>query len=257
MTERPGDLEAGLAPVRAMIAVLPAEAVAEIGRALHGKLNAPPTAAEHRVSELSFLARLLDEQPQHPDRLPYISRKQYEARRATDSAVAPPAARLQERFGSWSRACHAAWGLLEDGRCWAAGDPWPRPTRHPKNYTVEEAAASVRACTHALDHAPSSQEYHRWILNRRRRARTTGEDARPYVHYASIMRLLAPDRSCGDGWRLALSRAFDNEPHAIVPTASRLYRLPPRASDVRAAGSRSNPSTDTTHGNPGGDEHDA
>ena len=145
MTDLPVESNPRLAPVRAMIAVLPENAAAEIARALHANLNAPPTAADYRVKELGFLARLLDEKPQPPDRLPYIARKLYEARRATDAAFAPPAARLQERFGSWSRACHAAWGLLEDGRCWAPGDPGLDPTGNATRRTTALKKRS-RAC---------------------------------------------------------------------------------------------------------------
>lgn len=193
-----------------MIALLPPEAAAEVLRALYAKLNAPPTAAELRVKDLGFLARLLDEQPQHPDRLPHVSRKLYDARRAADPGPVPGSARLQERFGSWPRACHAAWGLLNDGRSWGPGEPWARPARHPKNYQPEEAAASVRKCAKEIGRIPSSQEYHTWVINHRRRARDSGQSTRPFVHYSSVMRLLAADRSRGNGWRLVIARVLYN-----------------------------------------------
>jgi hypothetical protein len=204
----PASSDDPLIAVRTMIAVLPPAAVEELGRALHAKLNAPPTPAERRVKRLRFLARLLEQRPQYPECLPYVPRKEYDAGRARDPSVGPPSARLQEQFGSWARACHAAWGLLDDGRSWGRGQPWPRPPRHPKNYEPKEAIASVQRCAHALGHIPSSSEYHSWVINRRARMRATGGNARPYVHYASVMRLLAPDRSSGNGWRLVVTRVL-------------------------------------------------
>jgi hypothetical protein len=197
--------DARLVPLLAMIERLPQDARAEIGRALHAKLNAPPTAAERRVKDLRFLAQLLDERPQHPEGLPYIPRTLYDERRGLDPSAAPPSARLQERFGSWQRACHAAWGLLEDGRSWGPGQAWPRVPRRGKNYELGEAIRSVQACAEALGHIPASSEYHAWVVNRRAHARQRGETSR-LVHYATVLRLLAPDRTGGNGWRLAISR---------------------------------------------------
>ena len=199
---------AHLAPIRAMLAVLDDDARETLARALHQHVHAPPSAAKRRVAELGFLARLLNEQPQPPDRLPYVSRKLYDQRRESGAPDAPLSARLQERFGSWQRACHAAWGLLSDGRSWGPGEPWSRPPRHPKNYTVDEVVASVRACAEAVGHIPSSGEFHWWVINRRARARQRGESTRPFAPYASVMRLVAPDRRGGNGWRLVVKRVF-------------------------------------------------
>ena len=192
-----------------MMALLPREAVAELGRALHAKLNAPPTPAERRVNGLGFLARVLDERLQHPEQLPYVPRGLYDLRRAGNPSPAPPSARLQEKFGSWARACHAACGLLEDGRSWGPGEPWAKPARNPNKYKPTEAEASVRKCTEALGRIPSSYEYHEWVINRRSRARDRGASTRPFVLHASVLRLLAPDRSRGDGWRLVIARVFE------------------------------------------------
>jgi hypothetical protein len=208
MTRDESSIGSALAPIRAIVALLPKEVVAEVAHALHAKLNVPPTAAERRVKMLGLLARLLGERPQHPECLPYLPRKEYDARRAENPSLGPPSARLQKQFGSWARACHAAWGLLGDGRSWGPGQPWPRPPRHPNNYTAAEAEASVRRCYEALRHVPSSYEYHHWVINRRARARKVGASVRPYAPYASVMRLLAPDRAHGNGWRLALARVF-------------------------------------------------
>lgn len=196
-----------LAPLRAMTNRLPIEAVEELGRALHARLNAPPTAAERRVKELRFLARLLDEQPQPLERLPYVLRAHYDERRAADAPEAPSSARLQKRFGSWPRACHAAWGLRDDGRWFGEGQPWPRPTRRPKHFTVEEAKASVRQCATSIGRVPSSHQYHQWIITRRARARAAGESS-PLVHVSTVYRLLAPDRENRNGWKLVRQRVF-------------------------------------------------
>src|SRR5439155_12421133 len=123
------------------------------------RLNAPPSAAERRVKELHFLTRLLEEQPQPLNRLPYVPRKHYDERRATDAPEAPPSARLQERFGSWARACHAAWGLREDGRSFGEEQPWPRPPRRRKPFAIEDAKTSVRQCADAIGRIPSAYQY--------------------------------------------------------------------------------------------------
>jgi hypothetical protein len=201
-----------LAPLLAMVELLPGSAVEELGRALHAKLTAPPTAAERRVKTLRFLTGLLGEEPQYPERLPYIPRGTYDARRSQEPSAGPPSARLVEKFGSWARACHAAWGLLDDGRSWGQAQPWPRHPRRCKNYTLEEAVSSLRLCADRIGHIPSSTEYHRWVLARRVHARQTGEDVRPYAPQASVLRLLAPDRSAGNGWRLVINRTFHHAP---------------------------------------------
>lgn len=67
-------------------------------RAGQARLIAPATALKRRKDELGFLARLLDERPQPPDRLPYVERKAYTARRATESPDAPSAEWLYDRM---------------------------------------------------------------------------------------------------------------------------------------------------------------
>lgn len=195
-----------------MVERLPPDALDEVRRALRAKLNAPPTAAERRVDELRFLAQLLDELPQPPDRPPYVARKVYDQRRALEAQEAPPSGRLQRRYGTWVSACAAAWGLREDGRWIGAAQPWPRPGRRRKNYSAEEAKASVRRCRERIGHVPSSSEYHAWIGIRRARARAEGQDVSPYVLVSTVYRLLAPDRTDRNGWRLVKERVFGNDP---------------------------------------------
>jgi hypothetical protein len=87
-----------LAPLIAMVKLLRPEAIWELAHALHAKQNAPPTPAERRVKMLGLLMRVLEEQPQPPDRLPYVARKRYDAVRATNPSLGPPSAKLQEQF---------------------------------------------------------------------------------------------------------------------------------------------------------------
>lgn len=189
-----------------MIDKLPAESIEELARSLHARLNPPPSAAERRVRELGFLAQLLDELPQYPGQMPYVARRVYDERRKLNEPSAPPSARLQERFGSWARACNAAWGLRGDGRSIGDRDAWARP-RRGEPYRLDEAEASIRLCAAALGHVPSSKEYHQWVIARRARARTTGESVR-IAHLSTVYRLIAPDRASRNGWRLVISRIF-------------------------------------------------
>jgi len=135
----------------------------------------------------------------------------YDARRPKEALNAPPSARLTERYGSWPRARRAAWGLLEDGRYFGDAHPWPNQAKRRHVYTVDEAAASVRECAAAVGRIPSSFVYLHWGINRRARARASGESCRIAGHQ-TVLRLLAPDRSKGNGWRLVVERVF---PHGF------------------------------------------
>ena len=203
-----------LRPIRAMLALL-AEADREtFARALHQHVHAPASAAERRVRELGFLAQLLDEQPQPPERLPFVERKHYDQRRKTEAPDAPTSAWLVERFGSWKRVCWAAWSLLPDGRKPMGGTPHPRsPPRRPRpaEYTVAEAINSVLACAAALGRTPSSRDYHRWSLSQKRRARETGHESR-IARMSIVLRLLAPKNPPPrTKWKLARDRALDGD----------------------------------------------
>lgn len=68
MTSQPG-----IAPLLAMIRAISPRDKSEFVRALAARLNAPPTAAERRVRDLTLLANVLDEVPQVPGRLPYVT----------------------------------------------------------------------------------------------------------------------------------------------------------------------------------------
>jgi hypothetical protein len=217
----PGRLDEGpipnafLAPTRALLGHLSSAGVREIGRALHAKLNAPPTPAERRIAELRYLTALLEEVPQYPGRPPYVPRTVYDQRRTEGVRHAPPSARLTERYGSWPRACRAAWGLLQDGRYWGDDQPWPH-VGGGTVYTHDEVAAGVRECADVIGRIPSSWEYHTWGINRRARARARGEPCR-IATYITVLRVLAPDRSNRNGWGLVVACVF---PHGYDAASS-------------------------------------
>jgi hypothetical protein len=182
----------------------------EFAQRLHQRVHAPEAAAERRLADLGFLTRLLDEQPQRPDRLAYIERKTYEQRRPLEAPNAPLSARLVERYGSWHRACFAAWGLLNDGRnrFGTRRPPGTLPGRHrPPAYTADECFSSVRACAAALGKIPSSFEYHLWKIERTRRAKQLGQHVR-LPHYRAVIRELAPDRPRRGGWTAVVAIVF-------------------------------------------------
>ena len=178
-------------------------------RAVHQHLNAPEAASKRRWRELGFLATLLDKVPQPPDALPHIERQVYERRRATEAPEAPRGAWLCERYGSWKRACYAAWGVLRDGsrRSGTYEPRLPMATAASARIRQTNAFVAVRECAEALGHIPSSWEYHRWSLARRRRAKEIGTPLRlPY--YKAVLRELAPDAPHREGWSTVSGRVF-------------------------------------------------
>lgn len=172
-------------------------------------MYAPASAAEQRVSELGYLARLLEELPQPSDALPYFERQVYTERRRVEAPDAPSARELCKRYWSWQGACIAAWGLLADGRNrFGIKPPGTKPgSRKPPPYTVEEAIASVIACEQALGYIPFSFEYHQWRNARVRRARRLGQEIR-LVHYKRVIDRLAPERAHRDGWRIVIEKIY-------------------------------------------------
>ncbi len=201
------DVDAVLAPLRAMVSLLPIEAKHVLARRLHDQLFAPATAGERRIAELGLLAALLDESPQPPGRLPRIERAAYEARRVAEDGAAPRAAVLVERYGSWSRACWAAWGLLADGRNAMGGRPWPQQGRASR-FDLNACVDAVRACAAAIGRIPTSKDYTDWARARRRNARDRRAAVDVPLH-AVVLRMLAPDRERKNGWRLVIARVFD------------------------------------------------
>lgn len=196
-----------LQPLRAMTARLAPMALAELAAALHARIYQPELARTRRLKELGPLARLLDTHLQPPERRPYVERKIYEA--TYDVEGAPAAALLVEHYGSWKRACYAAWTLHEDGSWTEGGLPWPTTVKgKPATaaYTAKECVASIHACAEAISRIPSSMDYLRWRANRVARARRQGASIR-LASVARILALLAPERGKQDGWQIALGVA--------------------------------------------------
>lgn len=195
-----------------MLEVLDDDGRATLARALQQHVHAPPKAAEQHVAKLGLLARLLAEHPQQPERLPYVERKHYDQCRAAETTDAPSSEWLVQRFGSWKRACWAAWSLLPDGRKPLGGTPYsrlPPGRRSPRRYTVEECIASIRACATALGRWPSSGDYHRWSIEKKRRAREAGRELR-IARMSIILRLLADkDAAPREKWLTARARALE------------------------------------------------
>jgi hypothetical protein len=191
-----------------MIAVTPREALTDVGIALHSRLYAPLTAKERRVADFGLLAVILDEELQLPDRLPRIKQETYEQERDRRGQAAPSSETLVRRYGSWKRACFAAWTVRIDGSR-AAGwyGEFLAPVNHStKAFTTDECVQAIHACASAIRRSPSSHDYLRWRGNLLRRARTSGADVRiPSV--SRILKLLAPERGERDGWQLALAAA--------------------------------------------------
>lgn len=209
--ERPDGDRDPLRSLLAMIAAAPPEALREVARALQNKLNEPKSAAARRVAELGLLAICLDEHPQEPGLTPRVPAELYDAERLRRAPNAPSAETLARRFGSWKRACYAAYGLRIDGSKSAPGDPWASgvPGKAPgRPYRRDECIESVRLCASEIGRRPSSSAYAEWRANRRARARAAGETAR-IASVRRILKLLAPGRGARDGWRIVLKKVWD------------------------------------------------
>lgn len=201
-----------LRSIRAMIAAAPLDALLEVARALQNKLNQPESAAARRVAELGLLAVCLDEQPQDPWLSPRVTAEFYDEQRNRRAPHAPSAETLARRYGSWKRACYAAYGVRIDGSKSAPGDAWASgiPGKAPtKACTRDECIESVRLCAREIGRRPSSSAYAEWRANRRARMRAAGETAR-IASVRRILKLLAPRRGERDGWRIVLGVVFDS-----------------------------------------------
>jgi hypothetical protein len=116
--------KSGLRPLLVMMKALDDGSLAELERAVRLTLNSPPGPAERRLAELGFLASLLNEiAPRHGLGFALLARKRYdELRPATETSSAV----LVRRYGSWTAACYAAFGLQPEGRWLGPGRPGPR-----------------------------------------------------------------------------------------------------------------------------------
>ncbi len=214
-----------LETIWAMVDAASPEALYEVARVLHAHLHAPEDAATRRIAELGFLAEQLELQSsfesdaldsdalksdERTHNLPSVLQEVYELERRFAGVDAPSAEVLAWRYGSWRRACYAAYGLRADGSKRAPGTPWltaiPDDSKG-KPYTEEECIRSVRACAAEIGRIPSSSAYSEWYLNTRARARARGQQVR-IASNRRILAVLGPERGRRDGWKIVRRRVF-------------------------------------------------
>jgi hypothetical protein len=164
-------------PLLAMIDALEPEAMREVALLLDTRLTPLVSAEERRFRELGFLAEILDvpdaRDPRSPRTTP--TRYYYDEHKPPG---APQAQRLCERYGSWTKACRAARGLIgtEPGaRAWTHGFTGKRK---PPKYTRDEVIRAVLKCAAMIGRIPSSHAYYTWAARERGRAKQTGKTVR-------------------------------------------------------------------------------
>ncbi|PTL56131.1 hypothetical protein C7Y72_14145 [Paraconexibacter algicola] len=104
--------------------------------------------------------------------VPVVSQALYDERRPPGS---PPGETLARRYGTWLKACRAAYGLQPDGSTTGPGRPWAvsmHAARGVPLYTREGCLAAVARCARALLRRPTSSDYVHW--QRAQRARQPG-----------------------------------------------------------------------------------
>jgi hypothetical protein len=139
----------------AMVDALDPEAVREIFLLLSARLSPPPDPATYRREELSFLADILDlpEARDQESQRATPMRSYYDENKPPE---APNRQRLTDNYGSWTKACRAARGLIgaePAARAWSHGFTGKRK---PPDYTKDEIALAVLRCAAALGRMPSS-----------------------------------------------------------------------------------------------------
>jgi hypothetical protein len=187
-----------------MIQAIGRPARAEVARALRLSLYPAASAVDRRRHELGYLASLLADVPCQPGwTFARIMRKQYDLIRPPHE---PSSARLVERYGSWSRVCHAAHGLQENGSWIGPGQPWPNPARgKPASppYQLEEVVAALREAQVALQRRPSFNVYVPWRSETLRQARQSG--SRKRLPSTKVIYRYFPREE--GGWKAALREA--------------------------------------------------
>lgn len=197
------DEDARRPPVELVLAMLAAASERprrEIHRLLAAELQPPPTAAQQRLAELSFLCSLLDGPVVDGSEFRQCERLEYERLRPPG---APSSRHLVETYGSWPRACRAAYGLQADGTTTGPGRPWPGTRRgepKPGRYTRDEAIAVVQRCAAELRAAgitkvPTSWQYDEWVRRHKLEAERRGQTVR--LPSAKVLYRLFPQRRRG------------------------------------------------------------
>jgi uncharacterized membrane protein len=206
-----GPLDSG--PLTAMLDSLPPLGRREIEAWLAQELAGESTPAERRVAELGALAEMLNQVAPEPGwTYSMIPQAEYDERRPKD---APRGAVLAKRYGSWKRACKAAYGLKPDGRTLGRSHhAWPHePGRGQPRvaaYTFEEAIRAIRRCGLELACRPTSPTYMHWYKAKRELARERGMSVRIpniyaiYRHFPANAHFPTGDR---ERWRRAVAAA--------------------------------------------------
>jgi len=205
--ERPRSVEI----VMAMLEAASPRTRREIQKVLAAELQPPPTALQQRLAELSFLSSLIDGPASDGGEFLQCAREEYDRLRP---ATAPASRRLVEMYGSWPRACRAAYGLQADGTTTGPGRPWPvagRGQPRARWYTREEVLAAVRRCAQELREAgittaPTSWQYDEWVRRHKLEATRRGQTLRlPYAH--TVYRRFPKRRAGLTRWQVVLRAA--------------------------------------------------
>lgn len=150
-----------------MLDRLQPEAAAELERVLAATLHVEATPAEERGDRLRQLIEL---QKAHG---PRPQRQLYDRWRPTGSTSSKT---LVKAYGSWARACRAAWTAAGGPPQLPPLQPWRNtsPGRRPPPYDRGEVISAVLACAGEIGRVPSSSAYYAWAGQKRRRARQNG-----------------------------------------------------------------------------------
>jgi hypothetical protein len=199
----------------AMTSELGREALLELERALRIVLADKETPAQRRARDLGPLAQLLETHAHGAEKHTRFSRKDYEAAPA-DSLSSDELIAL---YGHWTQACRAAAGIRPDGRVKGRGKTWTvsrRGRRRPTTYRREEVHEAIRRCAFEIGRWPSSADYHRWSLEKRRALLATGVPTGPddeawsprIPTMTTVYRFYKRGKNRGDRWARALADAM-------------------------------------------------
>lgn len=199
--------------ILSMLRAAPAATRGEIHGLLAAELAALPSAQELRLAELGFLASLLSEPPSTGCEFGTCERIYYDQRRPKHE---PSSRQLVERYGSWPRACRAAYSLDTGGIRRGSSKPWPTTDRgkHREPFTRDEVLAAVRQCAEELRRAgligqPTSWQYDEWVRRSKFEAKRRGQEAR--LPYARAIYLRFAERPRGRSrWHTILRAALDD-----------------------------------------------
>jgi hypothetical protein len=197
--------------VLAMLEVSSERTRREIQRLLAAELQPPPTAAERRLAELSFLSSLLNSPVSDGSAFRQCERLEYDRLRPPE---APSSRHLVETYGSWLRACRAAYGLQADGTTTGPGRPWAATLpgeRRARQYTRDEVIAAVQRCaqelgTAGITNTPTSWQYDEWVRRHKLAAERRSQTLR--LPFAKSVYRLFPRRQAGRSrWKVVLRAA--------------------------------------------------